>query len=112
MIYHKELWMREINEQEMVLVNGGFLPAVWAVCVAVWPYALNAAIGVASYSVQKWLNDEPITGNGLMISGSFGSVGSVGTVLGKATGSTVGQVLWKANTMPITMAGQAIAAEY
>jgi hypothetical protein len=41
-----------------------------------------------------------------MVSASFGSVGGVGIVLGKATGSAVGQVLWQANTVPITMANK------
>ena len=104
--------MREINKNEMVLVNGGFLPALWSVGVVVWFYALNAVLGALAYSAKKWYYEEEITGIGIVISASFGSVGGVGSVLGKATGSAVGQVLWKANTMPITMAGQAIASEY
>ncbi|MES2212902.1 MAG: hypothetical protein V4490_07175 [Pseudomonadota bacterium] len=104
--------MREISKEEMVLVSGGFLPALYAAWAVVSPYVIRAALGAGFYATKKYLNGEEITGNGLMISASFGSVGGVGASLGKATGSTVGQVLWQANTVPITMAGQAIAAEY
>ncbi len=104
--------MRELNKEEMDLVSGAFLPALVTAWNVVSPFVYSALLSTVVYSVKKCANGEEITGNGLMISASFGSVGGVGTVLGKATGSAVGQVLWKANTAPITMAGQEIAAQY
>ena len=103
--------MREINQSEMSLVCGGFLPAVvTAAGAAVRPYAAGAATNMLVYSAYQIYDEKPITGNGLAISAGTGAVGGLASVIGKASGSAVGNALWQANFLPITIAGDAIAA--
>ena len=112
--------MREINQSEMSLVAGGFVPAVVAAATAVGtaattgvgPYVLGATVGATAYSVGQYHNDQPITATGLTIAAGFGAVSGLGVALGKATGSGVGQALWQANFVPISAAGQSIASKY
>ena len=112
--------MREINQSEMSLVAGGFVPAVVAATSAVGtaattgvgPYVGGAIVGASIYSVKKTYYEEPITGTGLAIAAGFGAVSGVGYTLGKARGSSVGQALWQANFIPISAAGQSIASNY
>ncbi|MFI4937102.1 MAG: hypothetical protein ACHQJ6_01150 [Candidatus Berkiellales bacterium] len=94
--------MRQLNDNEVLVVNGG-----------IFNFAASALIGYAVYALKKDYQNEPKTLQGALTAAGFGGVtGGLGGLAAEAAGGgMIGSLAWKPGFTAINMAGQAIATK-
>ena len=78
-----------LGEQEMKETEGAW-----------FNFAIGGLTGFGSYAAMNYAMNKPITWQGSLYSIGTGALtGGVGSLLGKAAGGGIGNVIWKGNAM-------------